>query len=111
MRMLRCASNLLPRLASKMPAVGGKTNPIPLREGKEKARLYFFIYFYYEKLEAYTRVECMVQGIPATHHPASTLTNSRPILFHLNAFHSSLTSDIEKQNPDSNHVFHTYFSI
>lgn len=79
------------------------------REGKGSSLLLYL--FYYEKLEAYTRVECMVQGIPATHHPASTLTNSRPILFHLNAFHSSLTSDIEKQNPDSNHVFHTYFSI
>lgn len=41
---LRCVSNLLPRLASKMPAVGEKTKPIPSREGKEKARLYFFIF-------------------------------------------------------------------
>lgn len=76
------------------------------REGKGSSLL-----LYYEKLEAHTRVDCMVPGIPATHHPASAITDSRPVWFHLNALHSSLTSDIQKQNPDSNYVFHKYFSI
>lgn len=45
---LCCISNLLPRLAPEMPAVGGHTNPDTLERRGGKG-LSLLLYLYYEK--------------------------------------------------------------